>query len=208
MDSVARAAVEERTDTAERSCAAVVWIVAAAAAAVFAVVAGDAADAVVARPSAFAGFLAATVVLQLKVIRIPEQGAFSCASIGMLAAGFELGAGAAMAMAVAAAAVRWIQTRGRPERRVLDMAVLALASAAAAGARHVQVLFGGHSADRFAAAVVAAGAFYIVNIGVLSVFMALSAREHPLGIWQRRFRWLTPWALLFGPYAAVFVAAY
>src|SRR3954447_14924179 len=164
MESVAPAAVEERTDTAERSCAVVVWTVAAAAAAVFAVVASDAADAEVARPSAFAGFLAATVVLQLKVIRIPEQGAFSCASIGMLAAGFELGAGAAMAMAVAAAAVRWIQTRGRVERRVLDMSVLALASAAAAGARHVQTVFGAHADDRFGAAIAAAAAFYVVNI--------------------------------------------
>jgi hypothetical protein len=201
----------EHVESAPRSQSAVTALivgVVVAALAVFAVFATHAAHAVVHRPGAFFGFLAVTVVLQLKVIEVPEEGAVSFASIGMLCAAFELGAGPAMLVAGAAAAVRWVTSRGRLDRALFDIATLALASAAAAGTHAGIGRLDHQPNDHLGPSLFAAALFFVVNVGLVSVAMGLSEGERPFQIWKRRFRWMTPWALLSGPFAAVLLVVY
>jgi hypothetical protein len=176
--------------------------------AVFGVFATSAADAAVHRPGAFFGFLAVTIVLQLKVIEVPEEGAVSFASIGMFLAAFALGVGPAMLVAAVAASVRWIASRGRIDRAVFDVATLALASAAAAGTHALVVRIDSRPDDHLAPSLFAAAVFFVVNVGLVSVAMGVSEGERPFQIWKRRFRWMTPWALMAGPFAAVLLVVY
>ncbi len=188
--------------------AALIAAVAAGAAATFAAIATTAADAVVGNPVAFAGFLVATIVLQMKVIEVPEEGAVSFASIGMLSTAFALGTGAAMLVAAAAGIARFAASRGRVDRAIFDIAALALASATAAGTYHLVGALDQQADDRFGPSLFAATTFYIVNIGLVSVAMGFSEGKSPFQIWMRRFRWMTPWALLAGPFAAVVVVTW
>jgi hypothetical protein len=201
----------EHVESSERSQSAVTALIAGVvvtALALFAVFAADAAQAVVHRPTAFFGFLGATVVLQLKVIEVPEEGAVSFASIGLLCVAFELGAGPAMLVAAVAATVRWITSRGRLDRALFDIATLALASAAAAGTHAGIGRLDHQPNDHLGPSLFAAALFFVDNVGLVSVAMGLSEGDRPFQIWKRRFRWMTPWALLSGPFAAVLLVVY
>lgn len=182
--------------------------VAAAAAALMALVALPAAGAIADHPVAFVGFLAATIGLQLKVIEVPEQGAVSFASIGMLSAAFALGAGPAMIVAAASAVVRFVASRGRLDRAIFDVGALALASAAGAGTYQVVALLDSRPGDRFAPSFFAGAVYYVVNVALVSIAMGLSEGERPFQIWKRRLRWATPWGLVAGPFAAILVVVW
>jgi hypothetical protein len=201
----------EHAESPPRSQSSVTGLIAgvvAATLALFGLFATDAAHAVVHRPAAFFGFLGVTVVLQLKVIEVPEEGAVSFASIGMFCAAFELGIAPAMLVAAAAAAIRWVSSRGRFDRALFDISSLALASAAAAATHDAVCRIDNHPNDHLAPSLFAAAAFFVVNVGLVSVAMGLSENERPFQIWKRRFRWMTPWALMSGPFAAVLLIVY
>lgn len=182
--------------------------VAVTAAAVFAFAAAHAAGAVADHPIEFTVFLVTTIVLQLKVIQVPEEGAVSFASVGMMAAAFGLGAGAAMLVAAVSALVRFVAARGRIDRAIFDISTLALSSAAAAGTFAAVAAADQQLNDRFGPSLFAAAAYYIVNVGLVSIAMGLSEGASPFQLWKRRFRWMTPWALAAGPVAALVVVAY
>jgi hypothetical protein len=201
----------EHVEPAQRSQSAVTALivgVVVAALALFAVFAVEVAHAVVHRPAAFFGFLGVTVVLQLKVIEVPEEGAVSFASIGMFCAAFELGVGPAMLVAAAAASVRWLSSRGRLDRALFDVSTLALASATAAATHSLVGRLDDQPNDHFAPSIFAAALYFVVNVGLVSLAMGLSEGERPFQIWKRRFRWMTPWALMAGPFAAVLLVVY
>jgi hypothetical protein len=188
--------------------AALIAGVAAAAAATFAAVAIPAAHAIGDHPTGFAGFLIATVVLQMKVIDVPEEGAVSFASIGMLGTAFALGTGPAILVAAAAGIARFVAARGRLDRAIFDVGALALASATAAGTFQLVAALDQQADDRFGPSLFAAAAYFIVNVGLVSIAMGMSEGDSPFQIWKRRFRWMTPWALAAGPFAAVVVVAW
>jgi hypothetical protein len=188
--------------------AALIAGIVATAVAIFAVLASSAAHTVVDHPGVFAGFLLATIVLQMKVIDVPEEGAVSFASIGMLGTAFALGAGPAMLVAAGAGIARFATARGRLDRAIFDVAALALASATAAGTYRLVAALDVQPDDRFGPTLFAATTYFIVNVGLVSLAMGLSERDRPFQIWKRRFRWMTPWALLAGPFAAVVVVVW
>jgi hypothetical protein len=188
--------------------AALIAAVAAAAAATCAAVAVPGIESIAEHPTAFAGFLIATVVLQTKVIEVPEEGAVSFASIGMLGTAFALGTGPAILVAAAAGLARFAVSRGRLDRAIFDVGALALASAAASGTFIVVGALDKQADDRFGPSLFAAAAYFVVNVGLVSVAMGLSEGASPFQIWKRRFRWMTPWALAAGPFAAVVVVAW
>jgi hypothetical protein len=202
----APASAAETTD--ESAVNALIAAVAAGAAALLAFTGGATADAVTAHPWAFVALLAATVVLQLKVIDVPEEGAVSFASIGMLGTAFALGTGPAMLAAAAAGIARFVSARGRLDRAIFDVGALALASAAGAGTFRLVTILDERPDDRFAPSIFAAAIYFVVNVGLVSIAMGLSERDSPFQIWKRRFRWMTPWALASGPFAAILVVVW
>lgn len=181
---------------------------AAAAAAAIAVFAPDAARAIADRPVEFVGFLGAAVFLQLRVIKVPEQGAVSFASIGMLGAAFALGPGTGALVAVAAAAVRFVSSRGRIDRAIFDAGMLALATVAAEGTFHLAHALDSQPDDRFGPSIFAAAVFYLVNTGMLSVAMGMAEEQSPWHVWKARLRWLAPYTLAAGAYAELAVVLY
>jgi hypothetical protein len=204
----AAVAAPERAPGTHSLVTALIAAVVGAAAASFAVIADDAARGVVAHPAAFAAFLAATIALQLNVIVVPEDGSVSFASIGMLGAAFALGAGPAMLVAAAAGIARSVSARGRVDRGMFDVATLALATATAAATHDVVRALDRQPNDHFAPSIFAAALFFVVNAGLVSLAMGLFEGESAFQIWKRRFRWMTPWALASGPFAAVAVVVY
>jgi hypothetical protein len=197
-----------RPGPAARSLSTLVAGVAGLAAAVFAVFAVSTGAVIADHPAGFFGFLAATIVLQLKVVQVPEEGAVSFASIGMLGTAFAFGTGPAMAVAAVSALARFAHVRGPLDRTIFDAGTLALASAAAAGTFHAVGVLDAQPHDRFGPSIFAAAAFFVVNVGLVSVAMGLAEGRSPFQVWQRRFRWMTPWALAAGPFAAVAVVVW
>ena len=198
------------SETSERQAVvtALIAAVAAAASAILAVYATATWHAVTTHPVAFVGFLGTAALLQLKVIEVPDEGAVSFANVGMLGAAFELGTGPAMVVGAVAALMRFAAARGRLDRAIFDAATLALASATATATYHAAQALDTHPNDRFGPSVFAAAVFYLVNVGLLSTAMGLSDGVSPFQIWKQRFRWLAPFTLAAGPYAAVTVVVY
>jgi hypothetical protein len=161
------------------AAAALIAGVAATAGAILAVYAPAAGHAIAARPVEFLGFLAAGTLLQLRTVKVPEQGSVSFASIGMMGAAFSLGIGAGMVVGAAAAA--------------------AFHAAAALDAR---------PDDRFGPSVFAGLFFYLVNTGLLATAMGLDEWRSPWEVWKERLRWLAPYALASGAYAELAVVVY
>jgi hypothetical protein len=208
MEHIGAAAPATEADEGHGLVAALIAGVAALAAVVFGLVAHGTVGTIADHPAGFLGFLAATIVLQLKVIQVPEEGAVSFASIGMLATAFAFGTGPAMAVAAVSAGARYAHSRGRLDRALFDVGSLALASAAAAGTFHVVGVYDQQPNDRFGPSLFAAAVFFVVNVGLVSLAMGLSEGESPFQVWKRRFRWMTPWALAAGPFAAVTVVVW
>jgi hypothetical protein len=209
MTHIGPAAPAAATDPDSRGgVAALIAVVAAAAAATFAAVAGPAAAAIADHPTAFVGFAIATIVLQMKVIEVPEEGAVSFASIGMLGTAFALGAGPGILVAAVAGIARYVAARGRLDRAIFDVAALGLATAVAAGTFDLVARLDQQADDRFGPSLFAAAAYFVVNVGLVSIAMGLSEGTSPFQIWKRRFRWMTPWALAAGPFAAVVVVVW
>ena len=149
----------------------------------------------------FLALLGLTLGLTIVTVEMQAGTRVSVAGIGLLALGFQFGAGAAMLGAIVLAIAHGIRTRAEPARTVFNAGALALAAAAGAGA------FGGLSSvglnvlDDLIPAFLAGCVFWIVNAGLLVLTMAAADDEPVADVWGERFRWLTPHYLAFGPLA-------
>jgi HD-GYP domain-containing protein (c-di-GMP phosphodiesterase class II) len=182
-------------------------VVAASALVVTAVTVHLARDEIRERPATFLALLALTLALTLVTVEMHAGARVSVAGIGLLAVGFELGAGAAVLAAILLAFLHGARTRAEPARTAFNAGALVLASAAAAAT------FAGASAlgltvfDRLLPAFAAGCVFWALNAGLLALAMAAADRE-PFGrVWRERFGWLTPHYLAFGPLALASIIA-
>jgi HD-GYP domain-containing protein (c-di-GMP phosphodiesterase class II) len=180
---------------------ALVTLLSCAAGVVLALGAGDAARALAATPAETLAYASVAVVLGLVSVEVYGRGSISVGAIGLLAIGMARGPGAAAFAAVLAASASGLRLGERPQRTTFNAATLTLASSAAAGAYELLTGASGAGWMRFAAAIVAAAAFWLLNVGLLTLVMARSERLAPAAVWRERFRWLTPYSLAFGPLA-------
>ncbi len=201
------AAAETPRPASETShVAALITSLASLATAVLVLTAHGAWSAAHARPLAFAVFLALSVALQLAAVDVYGRGSISVAGIGLLLVGFTFGVGAAAFTAVLVAVIHGVRRRSRPNRVLFNAATLALAAAAGAG---VYALPHGHSAlAELPGAFFAGVAFWVVNIGLLTLVMSFAEGVDPRAMWIDRFRWLTLHYLAFGPLALAASVAY
>jgi diguanylate cyclase (GGDEF)-like protein/putative nucleotidyltransferase with HDIG domain len=137
-----------------------------------------------------------------------DENSISVAAVGALAGAALFGPKAALPLAIASVSVAWSATRPPLHQVLFNIGSLSLASLAAAGifALHVP----GHVGQVVLAALgLAAGAaYYAVNMGLLSLALAIEGHTGWRAEWQERFRWLVPHYIAYGFVASVIAIAY
>jgi len=154
------------------------------------------------QPLRVATLLGLTLALQMFSVQVYGRGSVSVSAIGIIASAILFDTGTAMAIAVVAAVVQWIRRRPELYKAVFDAANFALAAAAAS------LVFHALGDWRLLAAVLAGGAFAVVNNGLLCLAMSLAERTSWTTIWFERFHWARFHFALFGPVALAATIAY
>ncbi len=138
-----------------------------------------------------------------------EAGSISVSAVGALAGAALFGPRAALPLAVATVAVEWSSRRDAWYYVCFNIGALSLASLAAAA------VFSIGSSDTptgelviAAAGLVAGGAYFVVNTGLLSGAMALEGHDKWRGVWNERFSWLLPHYVAFGAVGGAIALAY
>jgi putative nucleotidyltransferase with HDIG domain len=197
-----------RADSESSVVAGYVVLVACAGSAATVRAIGGSWHAVVERPVAFAAFVLLTLALQAIVVDVYGRGTLSFAGSGVLAVAVVFGAAPAVIIALLTGAVHQARTRAPLHRAVFNGANFALAAGAGGMLYALLAPDGAAPAVRIAASVAAGAAYLVVNVGLLTVAMALSEGLHPLAVWNERFRWFTPYYLASGPLALALATGY
>jgi diguanylate cyclase (GGDEF)-like protein/putative nucleotidyltransferase with HDIG domain len=127
-----------------------------------------------------------------------DDGSISVSAVGMIAGSALFGPRAALALAITTAAVEWSARRAPFHYVLFNVGTLSLASVAAAG-----VFAAGFGGDLgrlvYVAAGFAAGAtYFVVNMGLLSLAVAIEGHARWLSVFKERFAWLSTHYLVYG----------
>ena len=145
---------------------------------------------------------------QVLSLEVEETGSISVSAVGALAAAAIIGPRAAIALAITMSAVEWSARRAVFHQLLFNVGALSLASLTAAA------IFSVHFSGRigtgiFVASGLLAGLVYmVVNMGLVSIAVAVEGRESPMRVWRERFAWLLPHYAVYGFIAAVIYEAY
>jgi diguanylate cyclase (GGDEF)-like protein/putative nucleotidyltransferase with HDIG domain len=139
-----------------------------------------------------------------------DDGAISVSAVGALAGAAIFGPKAALAIAVTTAAVDWSSRRTPLHTTLFNTGALSFASLAAAEVFQGANLFHGgmHNLAVVLAGILAGGAYFFVNMGLLSLALAFEGHERWLGTFKDRFLWLLPHYFVFGFVGGVMAIAY
>jgi diguanylate cyclase (GGDEF)-like protein/putative nucleotidyltransferase with HDIG domain len=138
-----------------------------------------------------------------------EGGSISVSAVGALAGAAMFGSRAALPIALAIAAVQWSSRRDSWYHVLFNVGALSFASLAAAAVFTV-----GWDSTRWgalvtaAAGLVAGGAYFVANTGLLSGAMALEGHDKWRRVWNERFAWLLPHYVTFGAVGGAIALAY
>lgn len=160
------------------------------------------------RPLAFVEFCLVAVALAWTPVEVYGRGSFTFAGAGLLATSFTLGLGAGMLAGFLVAAVILGRSGGLIHRATFNAATLALAAAAGGATFEFARPFGAGGPSKLLSALCAGAVFYLVNIALLSVAMAVSEQVNPVSVWRERFRWLAPYYLASGALALAVAVAF
>jgi diguanylate cyclase (GGDEF)-like protein/putative nucleotidyltransferase with HDIG domain len=134
-----------------------------------------------------------------------DDGSVSVSAVGALAGAALYGPRAGLVLAITAAAVHWSAERISFHHVLYNMGALTLASLAAAGVFAVA----GVRPLAIAGAGLVAGAIYFgVNMGLISLAMAVEGRESWWSVFKERFAWLLPHYVVYGFIGGVMAIAY
>ncbi|MGB2874880.1 MAG: diguanylate cyclase [Gaiellaceae bacterium] len=127
-----------------------------------------------------------------------DDGSISVSAVGSIAGAALFGPRAALALAITIAAVEWSARRSPFHYVLFNIGTLSLSSLAAAG-----VFTAGFGGDIgrvvYVAAGVAAGATYFaVNMGLISLVVAIEGHERWGSVFRERFAWLATHYLVYG----------
>ncbi len=137
-----------------------------------------------------------------------DDGSISVGAVGALMGAALFGPRAALALAVTQAIVEWSARRSPLHQVLFNVGALSLASLGAAGV--FAMGFDGGVGELVTAAVglLAGAAYYVVNMGLLSLALAVEGRERWSRVWHERFAWLLPHYVGYGLVAGVMAIAY
>jgi diguanylate cyclase (GGDEF)-like protein/putative nucleotidyltransferase with HDIG domain len=137
-----------------------------------------------------------------------DSGSISVSAVGALAGAAIFGPRAALALALTTVVVEWSARRSPLHHELFNVGTLTLASLAAAGTFALSQN-GGKDQWYFAVFGAAAGAAYFcVNMGLLSLAVALEGHERWTRVFRERFAWLLPHYLVYGFIGGVIALAY
>jgi diguanylate cyclase (GGDEF)-like protein/putative nucleotidyltransferase with HDIG domain len=137
-----------------------------------------------------------------------EAGSISVSAVGALAGAALFGPRAALPLAIATVAVEWSSRRDAWYYVLFNIGALSLASLAAAAVFSIGSDTRTGELVTAAVGLVAGGAYFVVNTGLLSGAMALEGHDKWTGVWNERFFWLLPHYVAFGAVGGAIALAY
>ncbi len=137
-----------------------------------------------------------------------EDGSISVGAVGAITGAALFDVRTALPIAIVSALVDWSARRTPLHRVVFNIGALSLAGLASAG-----VFLAGGTAGLSrplltVTAIVAAVAYYTVNVALLSLALGLDGRQEVARVWRERFLWLLPHYTAYGFLAGVVAVAY
>jgi diguanylate cyclase (GGDEF)-like protein/putative nucleotidyltransferase with HDIG domain len=138
------------------------------------------------------------------------DGSISVSAVGALAGAALFGPRAALALAVTIALVEWSARRPTPHQVLFNIGALSLASLAAASVFDQASHLDGdlHKLAVGAIGLVAGGAYFAVNMGLVSLALATEGHDRWRRVFQERFAWLLPHYVVYGFIGGVMALAY
>ena len=142
-----------------------------------------------------------------------DEGAavLSVSAVGCLAASSLFGFRAALPLAITSVAVDW-SARRQPLHNVLfNIGALTLASLTAASIFNLARFFPEGTPHRLALAalgLLAGAGYFVVNMGLVSLALALQGHERWWAVFRERFAWLLPHYVVYGFIGGVMALAY
>ena len=137
-----------------------------------------------------------------------DTGTISVSAVGALAGAALFGPRAALALAFTTAVVEWSARRAVTHQVLFNIGALTFASLVAAGIFAIR-LDGSLGELMIPLAGFAAGAAYFVaNMGLLSLALAMEGHERWLAVFRERFAWLLTHYLVYGFIGGVMAVAY
>ncbi len=139
-----------------------------------------------------------------------EDSSISVTAVGAIAGASLFGVRIAFAAALVAALVDWGARRSPLHQPLFNVGALTLSTLGAVGAFRLVVLLplGSHEIEVIPAALAAAGAYFILNTGLLALALALESEQKWWALWRDRFSWMTGHYLVYGAVAAAMVIGY
>jgi diguanylate cyclase (GGDEF)-like protein/putative nucleotidyltransferase with HDIG domain len=135
----------------------------------------------------------------------------SVSAVGALAAASLFGWRAALPLAVASVAIDWSARRHPLHNVLFNVGALTLASLAAATVFKIAGFFPAGTPHRLAVSglgLLAGTAYFVINMGLVSVALALEGHERWWAVFKERFAWLLPHYLVYGFIGGVMALAY
>jgi putative nucleotidyltransferase with HDIG domain len=153
------------------------------------------------------GAVALVGIAQVLALEL-EDGSVSVGAVGAVTAGALFDFRTALAMALVCVAIDWSARKPPVHRALFNLGTLSLAALASAGVFSLGGLANLGRPLLLLTGVAAGFAYYGVNMGLISVAVAIEGRQHPLRVWRERFAWLLPHYAAFGFLAGVLAIAY
>jgi putative nucleotidyltransferase with HDIG domain len=127
-----------------------------------------------------------------------DDGSISVSAVGAIAGAALFGPRAALALAITTAAVEWSARRSPFHYVLFNVGTLSLASLAAAGV--FTAGFTGELSEFIyvIAGIAAGGAYFAVNMGLISLAVAIEGHERWWAVFKERFAWLATHYLVYG----------
>jgi putative nucleotidyltransferase with HDIG domain len=135
----------------------------------------------------------------------------SVSAVGCLAAASLFGFRAALPLALASVAVEWSARRAPLHNVLFNVGALTLASLAAASVFKIAAFFPHGTSHELAASglgLLAGTAYFVVNMGLVALALAIQGHERWWSVFRERFAWLLPHYLVYGFIGGVMALAY
>jgi diguanylate cyclase (GGDEF)-like protein/putative nucleotidyltransferase with HDIG domain len=142
-----------------------------------------------------------------------DEGAavLSVSAVGCLAASSLFGWRAALPLAITSVAVDWSARRHPLHNVLFNIGALTLASLTAASIFRLATFFPDGTQHRLAVAalgLLAGAGYFAVNMGLVSLALALQGHERWWGVFREQFAWLLPHYVVYGFIGGVMALAY
>src|SRR5689334_11212746 len=142
-----------------------------------------------------------------------DEGAavLSVSAVGCLAASSLFGWRAALPLAITSVAVDWSARRHPLHNVLLNIGALTLASLTAASIFNLAHFFPDGTSHRLAIAalgLLAGAGYFVVNMGLVSLALALQGHERWWNVFREQFAWLLPHYVVYGFIGGVMALAY